>query len=263
MRRRKYIAIAGASIAGVSGCSASSEEMEGGDHSTQASGSNGGSDGTPATAEPTNTPTMTPKSTATPTSTPESTARVAIKDSKLKTRETSYQTEAFVVARIVNEGQGLSGAVRVKARFYDEDDNLLDDITGSLPYMKPGETWEAHLPYLDDGSKVKSHKIDGEFETEVPNLDPDGVSVKTADMQKTDIDAKVTGVIANDLEENADYFAAHARFWKDDVLLSAGLDNQTDVPAGENWSFEAGYMGYDERWKDANDFDVVPEVTTY
>ena len=258
MDRRQFLAISGISIAGLAGCTGGNEEMEGGDHN-----SGGDSENPSTTSTTTSDTTSTPTETSTATSTPEPEANVAIKNSELQTKETSYRTEAYVIATIVNKGQGISGEVTAKARFYDESENLLDDMTASLPYLKPGETWKAYLPYLDDGQKVKSHKIDGEFKSETPNLEPDGVSIQDTKLQKGDYDASVTGTLVNNLEETANYFAAHVRFWKDDVILAAGLDNQTDIPAGENWSFEAGYTGYGDRWKEATDFDAVPEVTIY
>lgn len=237
--------------------------MEGSDHSETTD------DGTTATTEmktePTSTPTMTPTTTATPTATsaPASEADVSIESSKLKKKETSIGTDAYILGTIANKGDGISGALTVKGRFYDKDDNLLDSTTGTLPYLKPGEKWVAHIPFLDDGEKVKSHKFDGEYEREPPRLEIEGLSVTDTSLNKGSYGAKIAGTIKNSLEEDADYLGARARFWKDDVILAGGLDNITDVPAGENWSFEASYSGYGERWKDANDFDVIPELTIY
>lgn len=235
--------------------------MDGSDHT------DGGDDTTTTepTTEPTNTPTMTATTsttaTTTTTTTSEESIDVSIQSSELQKTETSYDTKAYVLATIVNEGNAISGELSVKGRFYDSDDNLLDSTTGSLPYLKPGETWSCYLPYLDDGEAVESHKIDGEYDTEAPRMEVDGLTVTDASMNKGSYDASVTGTIENELEEDADYLAAVARFWKDDVILANGLDNITDVPAGENWSFEATYMGYGERWKDATDYDVIPELT--
>lgn len=221
--------------------------------------------------EPTNTPTMTATTTATSTSTttstttstPASEANVSIESSKLEKKETSYDTEAYILATIVNKGNSISGELMIEGRFYDTDDNLLDSTTETLPYLKPGEKWVSYVPYLDDGEKVKSHKIDGEYEEEPPRLEVEGLSVTDTNMSKGSYDAKVTGTIENSLQEDADYLGALARFWRDDVILSGGLDNITDVPAGENWSFEASYMGYGDRWEDATDFDVIPELTIF
>lgn len=232
---------------------------------------------TETTREPTNTPTMTPTttvsstgtttatatSTTTPTTTAASESAISIENSKLEKQESSYRTEAYALGTVVNEGSGVSGQLSLEARFYDGEDNLLDSTTGTLPYLKPGETWVGYLPYLDDGEAVKSHEIDGEYETESPQLEVDGLSVADASMSKGSIEATVTGTMENSLDEDADYLGAMARFWRDDVILAGGLDNITDVPAGENWSFEAGYMGYGERWKDANDFDVISELSIF
>lgn len=242
--------------------------MDGSDHTD---GTSGGST-TETTTEPTNTPTMTPTTTVASTATTQTTtsttttssgADVSIEGSKLEKKETTYDTRAYILATITNEGDGISGELSVKGRFYDADDNLLDSTTGSLPYLKPGETWTSYLPYLDDGTKVKSHKIDGEYGTEAPRLEVEGLSVTNTKLTEGSVSANVTGTIENDLEEKADYLGAIARFWRDDVIVSGGLDNITDVPAGENWSFEAGYMGYGDRWKEANDYDVIPELTMY
>lgn len=259
MERRRFLALSGVAVAGLAGCTGANEEMEGGDHN------NGGDEKSPSSTSSTTTTktTDTVTETTTATSTPEPQATVAIENSELQTKELSYRTEAYVIATIVNDGRGISGELTAKARFYDENENLLDDTTASLPYLKPGETWKAYLPYLDDGENVESHKVDGEFRSETLNLEPDGVSIRDTKLQKGDYDASVVGTLVNDLEETADYFAAHVRFWREDVILAAGLDNQTSVPAGENWSFEASYTGYGDRWKEATDFDAVPEVTIY
>lgn len=258
--RRKFLAASATTTIGLlAGCSGS-EEMEGSDHSDSS-----GTTVTETTTEPTNTPTMTPTTTtaATTASTSDSEMDISIEESKLEKEETSYRTNAYILATIVNNGDGISGELTVKGRFYDGDDNLLDSTTGSLPYLKPGETWVARIPYLDDGEQVKSHKFDGEYGREPPRMDVEGLSITDASLNKGSHDATVTGTIENQLEEDIDYLGAVARFWKDDTILAGGLDNISDVPAGENWSFEASYMGYGERWEDANDFDVIPEITIY
>jgi hypothetical protein len=268
MYRRQYLVLAGGAVTGLSGCSSGDEPVEGGDHNT--TGSRREDEET--TAESTNTPTATETiaeptntATATPTSTTTQAAEavVAITDSKLATRETALGMEAYVIATFENEGERTSGEVSATARFYDDNENLLGDVIDTLPYLKPDETWKVYLPYLDDGAEVKSHKIDGEYQPQTPNIRPDGVKITNATMEKEEYDAVVSGVLENHLEETADYFAAKARFWRDGVILAGGLDNQTDIPAGENWAFEATYSGYGDRWKEATDFDVIPEVTIF
>lgn len=262
-RRRFMTSSAGAAFALLAGCSGT-EEMEGGDHNDGSSGG-GASTTVETTVEPTNTPTMTPTSTPTATSTPtpEKEANVTIENSKLQKKKSSYRTEAYILGTIVNKGNGVSGEVTVKGRFYDENDNLLDSSIGTLHYLKPGETWVCYIPYLDDGAKVKSHKIDGEYSQETPRLEVPGLKVKDTKFEKGDISATVTGTIENDLEKDADYLGVLTRFWKDDVVIAGGLDNISDVPAGENWSFEANYGGYGDRWKNATDYDVIPDLTIY
>ncbi|WP_115864111.1 FxLYD domain-containing protein [Halorussus litoreus] len=284
--RRKFLLASTATTVGLlAGCSGS-EEMEETDPTETTTdrsmaGTTGGEAATETTREPTNTPTMTPTTTVSPTATATSTAAatstptttatttaasestISIENSTLEKQESSYRTEAYALGTVVNGGSGVSGQLSLEARFYDDEDNLLDSTTGTLPYLKPGETWVGYLPYLDDGEAVKSHEIDGEYETEPPKLEVDGVSVADASMSKTEYDATVTGTVENSLDEDVDYLGALARFWRDDVILAGGLDNITDVPAGENWSFEASYMGYGERWEGANDFDVIPEVSIF
>lgn len=255
--RRKFLLASATTTAGLlAGCSSEGDEkMKGGDHNTR--NTSGGST-KPADTE------MTETTEATETTTTQSSkADVQIKSSKLKTKETSYRTEAYILGTIVNKGKGTSGELTVKGRFYDKDDNLLDSTTGSLHYLKPGETWQCYIPYFDDGEKVESHKIDGEVSTNAPKMSVSDLKVTDTKLNKSDFGASITGTIENDLDEKADYLAALGRFWKDDVIISGGLDNITDVPAGENWSFEANYMGYGDRWKDATKFDVIPEVSNY
>ncbi|WEL26502.1 FxLYD domain-containing protein [Haloferax volcanii] len=265
--RRKFLLTGALAVSSLlAGCT-ESEEIEGGDHS----GDNRDTNTPTMTTEPTNTPTMTPTSTTTstatptptPTRTPEKEPSISIESSELKKRETSYQTEAYIIATIKNNGNGASGEIRAKGRFYDENDNLLDSTSTSLHYLKPGEVWECYLPYFDDGNKVKSHTLDGDFETVAPRFEIDGLSVADTKLNKGDYSATITGTIKNNLTEDADFLRALARFWRDDKILANGLANITDVPAGENWSFEADYMGYGSRWEDANGHDVVPEVTIY
>lgn len=234
---------------------------------------------TEMTVEPTNTPTMTPTTTASPktatttaTSTTATTStttaaasgmEVSIESSTLEKEETSIGTDAYALATIVNTGDSVSGELTVEGRFYDGDDNLLGSTTATLPYLNPGETWVSHVPYLDDGEAVKGHEVDGEYGREPPRLEIDGLTVSDTSLSKDSVSAAVSGTIENELEDDANYLGARARFWQDDVILGGGLDNITDVPAGEDWSFEATYMGYGERWKDANDYDVIPELTIY
>lgn len=257
MERRYFLTLTGVSLAGIAGCTGASTQMEGSDHSS--GGSNDGSTITDAII----TDSTTTQTSSASTRTPASTANVVIESSELQTEETSFRTEAYVIAVVVNKGQVVSGQVSAKARFYDARENLLSDTMATLPYLKPGETWEVYLPYLDDGEKVKSHRIDGDFERESFQLETAGVSIKNAELQKGDYSASVTGVLVNELDEPADYFATHARLWRNDVIIGGALDNQLDIPAGENWSFEALYSGYGDRWKDATDFDVVPEAVSY
>lgn len=261
-RRRFLITGATTTLAALAGCS-TEEPVEGGDHNDNDGG--GGAPSNTVTEGPTNTPTMTPAETATPipSPTPEGESNITIQSSALKVEEDSYDSTAYILATVKNTGTAPSGGVTLKGRFYDSSDNLLDDTTGSMHYLKPGEVWEAYLPFLDDAEKVESHKIDGEFETEPPRLEVEGLTVTDAQMQKGSYDASVVGTIQNEKQEAIDYLGAHARFWRGDVLIAPGLDNITDVPAGENWSFEASYFGYGDRWKDADNFDIVPVAQIY
>ena len=245
-------------MAGIAGCSGGTEDVEGGDHSSPAP---------TATSASTNDPTTTPTESATPTETATSTPSVApavsIADSAFERKEGDYQTEAFALVTFTNEGSGTAGEVRTTVRFYDDDDNLVDDTIATLPYLKSGETWKAKVPYLGDGSEVVSHKVDGEFERKPPRLNPDGVSTTDTKLSMDDFGVKVTGVMVNELDEMADYVAAHARFWNGDTIIGGGLDNQTEVPAGENWKFESSWTGYGDWYENASDFDVALEVTIY
>lgn len=265
-RRNFLLTGTSTAIAALAGCSTKEEPVEGGDHNTDNSGGAGGEAQTDTITEsPTNTPTMTPTETTTPTATPtpEGESEITIQSSSLKVEESSYNSTAYILATIENTGTATSGEVRLTGRFYDSDENLLDDTTGNMHYMKPDEVWEAYLPYLDDAEKVDSHKIDGEFKTETPRLDVDGLTITDAEMQKGSHDASVVGTVQNDKDEAIDYLGAHARFWSGDVLIAPGIDNISDVPAGENWSFDASYFGYSERWEDADNFDVVPIARIY
>lgn len=276
--RRQFLIASGASFAGLfAGCQGT--EKMGTDTGMTAEPTNtptmtprgttasGGSPtATPSTGStPTDTPDPTPTATATPTATPTPAPNtgVNITDSQLQKEKTSYDTTASVVATVENQGSDVAGQLQVEARFYNDSDELLGTNVGVLHHLKPGETWECYVPYLDDGSDVKSHEVDGEYSTEAPRLAFDDLAVTDTSLQKGEYGASVTGTVENDLDQEADYLAANARFWRGDVILANGLDNVTDVPAGQDWSFEARYMGYGDRWEDADDYDVVPGLTIY
>ena len=255
--RRTFLTVATGALGLIAGCSSGNQDVEGGDHNTDSGGS-----AAPETTRTTTTDRTT-ESTTTEETTESAKADISIKDSQLQKQDGSFRTEASIIGTIVNQGDGISGEISLTGRFYDSDGNLLDSTSTHLPYLKPGERWKCHIPYLDDGSKVASQKLDGKFKTESIQLEVDGLSVTDTSLKKDDYGATVAGTIVNNLEEEADYLAAISRFWKDDLILCGGLANITDVPAGENWSFESDSTGYGERASKATDYDVIPELTIY
>jgi len=256
----------------MAGCSGDSEEIAGGDHDRTATPPSVTTD---VSTDPNRTPTMTPvgstgrptsgaTDTASPTPTPTSVGPdVRIVDSSLQIQEDSFSSTAYIQGRITNEGDAPSGSLSLTGRFYDDSDTLLDSTTGSLHYLKPGETWACYLPYLDDASDVAGHTLDGDYRTDAPRFELENLAVTDTTLNKTEYSASVTGTIENDLDEEADYLASLARFWRDDVVIADGLDNITEVPPGEDWSFEASYFGYGDRWMEADGHDVIPELSIY
>lgn len=170
--------------------------------------------------------------------------QVDIVESSLETVEGEYSTETYASATVENSGSVRSGDVELTARWYDSDGNLLDDDSESLPSLAAGQTWNARVEALVDDEKIDDFELDGEFEVEAPTA-PDGVELVDSELRVTeDGDVSVVGSAENGSGELLDYMEANAMlFDADGDVLAGSFDNQTEVPAGETWSFEIEFYG--------------------
>lgn len=254
MRRRHFSKVAAIGLAAIAGCADGTQTVDGGDGqgnsptvtATDASGD--GSTGTP---------------TATSSPTPGS-ASISIASHELSKVDTSYSTEAYVFADVVNDGKSTSGEISLTARFYDRDDNLLGNSSAYLVRLKPGETWKAAIWYLGDGKEVESHEIEGEFVEQSPNFSPDGVELTSSELSKTSDEATITGTIQNKTGDIVNYIEAHGLFYGDETaILGADWVNQSDIPDGDSWKFETAMSNQLGRVEKVNKHDVAFTISTY
>lgn len=266
MRRRQFAkATAGTlGIVAAAGCTEDGTQTVGG-------GDDGGADptatatdaGDAAEDEPTDTETDSPTESETESPTPSS-ANISIASDELEKVETSYSTEAYVFADVVNEGEVVSGEIALTARFYDADENLLDDGSARLIRLKPGETWKAAIWFLGEGEEVESYEVEGEYVEKAPNFAPDGIELTGSKLSKSSDEAIITGTLQNNTGDEVSYIEAHGLFYADETtILASDYRNQTDVPDGDTWKFETKIRNQIGRVEEVTGHDVAFTISNY
>lgn len=225
--RRKFLVGLGA---GIAGCTTDSKEEIGGTATSS--------------DEPTDSDTPYPNDSESPTSAePSGEAEIERLGSELTHHTTEYDDTAVVIAKLKNASEYPSGQVEATARFYDEEDSLLETSTAYLWSLDSGETWKAYIQYLGDGNEVARHEMDGKYQPRKPDLDDEGIALVESSLnhEKSDYSESyyVTGKAKNNRSTTVSYLEAKAKFYLgEDVVLSSNLTNITDVPPGDTWEFK-------------------------
>lgn len=263
--RRTFLAGigAGATIA-LAGCAADTEDMSGGTTPTPTeteSESNGGQ----ATGTPTETDTETESETESPTETESGEASVSIENEELKVEESSYSTDAYVLAEVVNSSEAVAGQLSLEARFYDADGNFLDNGSASLARLKGGETWQARVSFLGDAENVDGFELEGEYNSMPSFPGEDVVKLLDSELSTSADNPVITGRLENVSDDAVDYVEVHGLFYADETtIIDAEWTNQTDIPDGETWKFELELWDmYDLKSEITGHDVVVSEVSVY
>lgn len=235
MRRRYYLALAGSTLIG--GCTSDEpEEIE--DEAEKDTPEDRADNGD------TSTPTETKEDTPTETEEPAGSASLSLEDHSLQVEEGDYSTDVWVDATVVNDGDGLSGTVNLTVRFYNNDGDLVSDGEEYLQVLKAGETWHARIYHLgSDAENIEDYEIEGEFEEEGAEWNPEGLELVESELQSGEDEAIVTGRVENTSGDTQSYIQAVAIFYDGDGnALRDGWTNQTDVPDGDTWRFEIDFL---------------------
>lgn len=234
MERRQYLALSGALLAGLAGCSGDSEQID--DPQGTATDTDDGSGDTTPTEEPTSTEEPTPTE---PSGEPD----VQFGERELIKDDSGYTTEVYAEVIVENTGDGPAGQVTVNVEWYDADGNFLEDTAGRLPSLEDGEVWIAQISALtSDPEDIESIKISGEFES--PPVAPEGMQVTESELEIEEYSSQITGVAENNREEETDYVEAHGKIYDDqERVIGGGYTNETEIPGGRNWAFEIRLPG--------------------
>ena len=245
MRRRAFLAVVGG--VAITGCAGDETEeaddtTNGGDDDSGTSGDEGTEDDTETGGEP----------------------NVEIVDHELIVEEGDFSTEVYVDATVENTGDIPSGTIELMADWHDEDGNYLDNDSGYLQSLGAGETWNAQVRYLGSGSEaVADYEFDGEYETEPPEFNPDGLELLDSEMETGEDNVLIQGEIANETGDEASYIQVIGKLYgDDDLVLSDEWTNVTDVPADETWSFDLEWIQYDEP-EEITDYEILYTMSSF
>lgn len=233
MQRRTFVTVAAGGLAALAGCSGETQEAA---PATETDETTPGSEPT-ATDAGSDADTETETESATPT--PEGEADVVIGEPTLEVEEGDYSTDAWAEVDLRNEGSAPSGQVKVDARFYDADGNVIDTSTGYCKTLGAGETWRAFVSLLgSDAENADSVETEAEFSQDAPSV-PDGVTVDDSSLSGGDTDEVLSsGIAANDTGGELRYLEGISKLYADDVLVGTTYTNITELPDGETWQFE-------------------------
>ena len=176
---------------------------------------------------------------------------------ELVVEEGDYTTEAYVEATVENTGDAPSGTVELSVDWYDGDENYMDNDSWYLQSLGAGETWAARVYFLGTGAEeVESYEIDGEFDTEPPSFDPEGLTLAAHDMKVGEDEAVIEGEIDNETGSEVSYVEVIGKVYDaDGVLLGDEWTNVSDLPAGETWTFDLSWRGRD-RMDRVDDYEI-------
>lgn len=206
----------------------------------------------PRTAEPTTVRT-TSQETTEPT-TAEQVADATVTDSTLEVTEGQHRTTAAVTGTIENTGNVPLLTCNALAKFYNEDDELLNSNGWQIMGLLPGETWVPWLQYFGDGSKVEraTFDVDRTSTARSENIYSGGSSfrVEESNVEVPVDDGAMPRFTANVRNETGSEVARVRFIGKvyDDAgrVLANGTQVVTAFGPGEVWDVEAAInMGGD------------------
>lgn len=114
------------------------------------------------TATPTESPTASPTPTPATVQTPDDAALAVAEHAMERSNDGSDSETVAVDAVVENTGDSAVADVRVVARFFDEDGNLLDESSARTDRVTAGGRWEVELLFPgsgDDAAAVVDYRI--------------------------------------------------------------------------------------------------------
>lgn len=97
-----------------------------------------------------------------------------------------------------------------------------------------------------DAETVDDYEFGGEYDTEPPRVDPDGLDLVDTEMKVGEDEVVITGTVANERDEAVSYAQANSKVYDGDgVVIGGEWTNVSDLPAGEEWAFELTWRGRD------------------
>lgn len=260
MERRKFLATAMlATIAGCSGDDTEEMDDQADDDTTQTETTAEGEDETETEDE-----TATTEDDEDDESDSSGEPSLEITDHELVVEEGDYTTDAYVAATVENTGDAPSGPVELIVDWYDGDENYVDNDSWYLQSLGAGETWAARVYFLGTGAEdIESYEIEGEFDTESPSFDPEGLNLVSHEMKVGDDEAVIEGEIENETGSDVSYVEVIGKVYDaDGVVLGDEWTNVSDLPAGETWTFDLSWRGRD-RLDQADGYELLVTDSTF
>lgn len=254
MRRRTYLATAGAAVFG--GCAGSEDTGDNKEQSPPSSEETERDETTPDTPASTETETVDESESVDSES-----GTAVLQEQSFEVHEGELLTEHGVRAFIENTGDGPLSYVQLDASFYDGDNTLLESSLTNVGWLGAGETWEAWVSYPGDGAGdgVESGEVTLADQSSYSLESPPDVDILEHELQEEDYGVTIVGRVEN-TGDKLDYLEAIAKFYNEaGNVVSTGLANVRNVGSGETWQFDVSYASTDPT---APDVPPTYEVTT-
>ncbi len=113
--------------------------------------------------------------------------------------EDNFGIDAYNIVTVENGGDGVSGRVALKTRFYDAAGELLSEEESYLHSLQPGESWRAVTMYWGDADAAEIDSVDARVDAErsAPAFDSAALEIVESELTVDDWDAKVYGTVEN------------------------------------------------------------------
>lgn len=159
---------------------------------------------------------------------------------------------------VENSGEAPSGTIELQADWYDEGGDYLDNSNAYLQSLGAGETWAARVYFLGTGAEnVDDYEIEGEYDTESPNFEIEGLELLEDEMEVSDREAVIRGRVENNTGEEQSYVEAIGKVYDSDgIVLGDNWTNVSDLRDGDTWSFDTTWRGRD-RITEATDHEIL------
>ncbi len=205
MRRRTYLATAGAAVFG--GCAGSKDTGGNTEQLPPGSEETGRDETTP------DTPASTETETGDESEGVDSESGTAVlREQSFEVHEGEFLTEHGVRAFIENTGDGPLSYVQLDASFYDGGNTLLESSLTNVGWLGAGETWEAWVSYPGDGAGdgVESGEVMLADQSSYSLESPPAVDILEHKLQEEDYGVTVVGRVEN-TGDNRDGFERRFR----------------------------------------------------